>query len=55
VFAAGLNSDPVKWRWQTAEGLAQAGAASYEQVEAVIAIVDGRDRITLVSGVAGSW
>ncbi|MCX6431388.1 MAG: AAA family ATPase [Actinobacteria bacterium] len=59
VFADGLNADPVKWSYRTAVGINRAQAAngwraSDEQVDAVIAIVDGRDRITLVSGVAGS-
>jgi conjugative relaxase-like TrwC/TraI family protein len=59
VFAGGLNPDPVEWTYRTARGINQAQAAngwraSDEQIDAVIAIVDGRDRITLVSGVAGS-
>lgn len=59
VFAEGLNADSVKWSYRTAVGINRAQAAngwraSDEQIDAVIAIVDGRDRITLVSGVAGS-
>ena len=59
VFEGGISADPVKWSYRTARGInvtqaANGWRASDEQIDAVIAIVDGRDRITLVSGVAGS-
>lgn len=59
VFAGGLSANPVEWTYRTAYGIDQAQAAngwraSDEQIDAVIAIVEGRDGITLVSGVAGS-
>jgi conjugative relaxase-like TrwC/TraI family protein len=59
VFAEGLDPDPVVWDWPTARGITRTAAAngwlmSMEQADAVGAIVEGRDRITLISGVAGS-
>ncbi len=59
AFADGLDPNPIERTWRTARGVARTAAAngwtpSDEQNEAIGAIVDGRDRITLISGVAGS-
>ena len=59
AYDAGLATEPVRSTWRTASGIDQVVAnsglmLSDEQANAVTAIIDGRDHITLVSGVAGS-
>ncbi|MDO9486444.1 MAG: AAA family ATPase, partial [Actinomycetota bacterium] len=58
-FQAGISAEPVRPTWRTGSGIDHVTASngwrlSDQQAAAVIAIVDGRDQITLISGVAGS-